>query len=591
LSLINELKRRNVFRVGVAYVVVAWLILQVSDVILNNTEAPGWVFDVILLLLGIGLPLVLLFAWAFELTPEGLKREKGVDRSRSVTPQTGKKLDRVILVVLLLALGYFAYDKFVLSAGRESARVEAAVEQAGVQDEEVHQDDKSIAVLPFVNMSSDPEQEYFSDGLSEELLNLLAKIPELKVASRSSAFQFKGEKIDLVDVAQKLKVAYVLEGSVRKSGNQLRITAQLIKAGDGFHLWSETYDRSLDNIFAIQDEISAAVVDALKIELLGEKPKADVVDPEAYALLLKARYLYDKWGKDNFAAAVEAYKQALDIDPGYADAWAGLSVTYLTQTQSGYLTGEEGLLLARAAVDKALNLNPDLATAWARLSLIQSIFEWDWTEADKSVQKALALAPNDRRVLGAAGNLANMLGRPDEASSHFQRVLEDDPLDLVTLYNSADMLHRQGQLEQSEAGYRRLLELNPEDWGSHTQLAIIMLQQGRAQEAWDELELEVDPQQQEYGRILALSALGKNDEAAQRLQTFIENNQSWAAFLIATVYAWQGDADTAFQWLDSAYEKRDGWMSGLLKEPLFTTLHDDPRWVALVDRMGLPHNY
>jgi len=591
LSLFNELKRRNVLRVGAAYVVVAWLILQVADVILNNVEAPGWVFHVILLLLAIGLPLILLFAWAFELTPEGLKREKEVDRSQSVTPQTGKKLDRVILVVLLLALGYFAYDKFVLSAGRESARVEAAVEQAGAQEREVRQDEKSIAVLPFVNMSSDPEQEYFSDGLSEELLNLLAKIPELKVASRSSAFQFKGEKIDLIDVAQKLKVAYVLEGSVRKSGNQLRITAQLIKAGDGFHLWSETYDRSLDNIFAIQDEISAAVVDALKIELLGDAPRAAVVNPEAYALLLKARYLHAKWGETNFAAAVEAFKQALAIDPEYAEAWAGLSVTYLTQTQSGYLSGGEGLRLARAAVDKALALNPNLATAWARLSLIQSVFEWDWKGAEQSERKALALSPDDPRVLGAAGNLANMLGRLDDALGYYQRILEEDPLDLITLYNVADMLHRHGQLEQSEAAFRRLLELNPEDWGSHTRLAIIMLEQGRAQEAWNELELEVDPQQQEYGRILALSALGRSAEAGQRLQTFIEENQSWAAFLIATIHAWQGDPDAAFAWLDSAYQQRDGWMSGILKEPLFTPLHDDPRWVALVDRMGLPHNW
>ena len=409
------------------------------------------------------------------------------------------------------------------------------------------------------------------------------------MASRSSAFQFKGEKIDLVDVAHKLKVAYVLEGSVRKAGNQLRITAQLIKAEDGFHLWSETYDRSLDNIFAIQDEISAAVVDALKIELLGAAPKADVANPEAYALVLKARYLYAKWGKENFAAAVDTYQQALAIDPEYAEAWAGLSVTYLSQTQSGYLEGKEGLVLARSAVDKAVALDPNLATAWARLSLIQSVFEWDWAGAEQSLQKALDLAPTDARVRGAAGNLANILGRVDEALVHFQGLLVADPLDMINLYNAADTLHRQGQLQESELAYRKLLDLNPEDWGSHTQVAIIMLQQDRAQDAWIELELEVDPQQQEYGRILALFALGKDEEARQRLDQFIEKNQSWGAFPIATIYAWNQDADTAFKWLDRAYAQHDGLMSNVLMEPLFTKLHDDPRWLALIDKMGLPH--
>jgi TolB-like protein/Tfp pilus assembly protein PilF len=571
----------------------AWLVMQVADVVLSHITAPSWIFQVLMLFLAIGLPFAVFFAWAFELTPEGLKRESEVDRTQSITPQTGKKLNLMITVVLLLALGYFAVDKFMLSSTREQAAIESAVNQAASQavtDKAADAaSDKSIAVLPFVNMSSDAEQEYFSDGLSEELLNLLAKIPELKVASRSSAFQFKGEKIDLVYVAHKLKVAYVLEGSVRKAGNQLRITAQLIKAEDGYHLWSETYNRSLDNIFAIQDEISAAVVDALKIELLGAAPKAKVVNPEAYALVLKARYLYAKWGKENFAAALEAYQQALAIDPDYAEAWAGLSVTYLSQTQSGYLEGKEGLVLARDAVDKAVALNPNLATAWARLSLIQSVFEWDWTGAGNSVQKALGMSPNDVQVLSAAGNLANLLGHLDEALAYYQRVLADDPLNMINLYNAADMLHRQGQLEEAERAYRKLLDLNPEDWGSHTQVAIIMLQQNRAQDAWNELELEVDPQQQEYGRILALFSLGKDEEARQRLDQFIEKNQSWGAFPIATIYAWNQDADTAFKWLDRAYEQRDGLMCSVLKEPLFAKLHDDPRWLELVDKMGLPH--
>ncbi len=299
MALFEELKRRNVFRVAIAYVVVAWLALQVADVVLNNVEAPAWVFTVIVLVLGIVFPLVLVFAWAFEMTPEGLKREHDVDRTQSITTRTGRKLDLTVIAILTLAVGYFAYDRFISADGGPAP------------DEFV---DRSIAVLPFVNMSSDEEQEYFADGLSEELLNLLAKIPELRVASRSSAFQFKGQRIDISVVAQQLNVAHILEGSVRKDGDRLRITAQLIKADDGFHMWSESYDRELSSVFAIQDEIANAVVDALRVELLGEAPKAAETDPEAYALYLQGRYFYNLGDTQDWTNSVDAYQHALEID-------------------------------------------------------------------------------------------------------------------------------------------------------------------------------------------------------------------------------------------------------------------------------------
>jgi TolB-like protein/Flp pilus assembly protein TadD len=548
MSLFQELKRRNVFRVSIAYVVIAWLVLQVADVILNNVAAPDWVFHVILLFLGIGFVLVVVFSWAFEMTPEGLKRESEVDRTHSITPQTGRKLDRLITGVLVLALAYFAIDKFVLSepsgaVTEQGKRMETLPPEAGQATTDDASPVKSIAVLPFVNMSSDPEQEYFSDGLSEELLNLLAKIPDLKVASRSSSFQFKGEKFDLQDVAAKLNVAHVLEGSVRKSGNQLRITAQLIKADDGYHMWSETYDRSLDNIFAIQDEISAAVVDAMKIELLGEAPKAEVVNPEAYALWLKGRFVYAKWGKENFETAIDAYRQAIAIEPTFAQAWASLSVAYLTQTNSGYLAREEGLLLARDAVDRALALQPDLPEALARLAVIQAQFEWDWAGATTSVEKALQLAPGNTIVLSAAGNVMSATGNLEAALRHFQGILEIEPLDLIGLYNTANQLHTLGRQEEAEKTYRQLLELNPQDWGTHTQLALIMLHQDRFDEAWDELKLEVDPQQQEWGRLMALHSMGRSEEADQRLQAFTAEHASWAAPLIAMVHAWRQEPD------------------------------------------------
>jgi TolB-like protein len=277
MSFFDELKRRNVVRVAIVYVITAWLVLQMADVVLNNIEAPGWVFQVIMLVLGLSLPIVLVFAWAFEMTPEGLKRERDVDRGQSITHHTSRKLDFAIIAVLVLALGYFAYDKFVLqptggdapsaagddTAKRDEPTAAGAPQQANVQGPA----EKSIAVIPFVNLSSDPEQEYFSDGISEELLNVLAQLPGLRVAARTSSFQFKGKSLDISQIADTLNVAHILEGSVRKSGTKLRITAQLIKADDGFHIWSKTYDREMTDIFTIQDEIAGAISEALKVQL------------------------------------------------------------------------------------------------------------------------------------------------------------------------------------------------------------------------------------------------------------------------------------------------------------------------------------
>ena len=265
MSFFEELKRRNVVRVGVVYLIAAWLLAQVADLLLENFNAPDWVIQAILVVLIIGFPLALIFAWAFELTPEGLKKEKDVDRSQSITPVTGRKLDRAIIVILVIALSYFIWESRVQHQHSEAPEQQAVVEPAPAEPSA-----KSIAVLPFVNMSSDPEQEYFSDGISEEILNSLAKIKELKVAGRTSSFAFKGQNQDLRQIGDTLGVEHILEGSVRKSGAQVRITAQLIQVDDGFHLWSETYDRELTDVFAIQDEIATAILKQLKAALLED---------------------------------------------------------------------------------------------------------------------------------------------------------------------------------------------------------------------------------------------------------------------------------------------------------------------------------
>jgi TolB-like protein/Tfp pilus assembly protein PilF len=596
LALFDELKRRNVIKVGIAYIVMAWLVLQVADVILNNIEAPGWMFHVLLLFLGIGFLFTVFFAWAFELTPEGLKREHEVDRSQSITRKTARKLDFVIIGVLLLALSYFVYDKFFPSTQYEPDLVEVPSLDEGewtgadfaTETEAAGITGRSIAVLPFVNMSSDPEQEYFADGLSEELLNLLAKIPELKVASRSSAFYYKGKDFKIEDVGRELNVAHVLEGSVRKAGKQLRITAQLIKIEDGFHLWSNTWDRSLDDIFAIQDEISQAVVDELKIQLIGEAPRAQVVNPEAYALFLKAEHIYAKAGKENFERSMVAVKEALAIEPEYADAWRVMSGTYFAQAKNGYIDRGEGIALAREAVEQALAIDPNNGPAWSRLAMIH-MAEFDWAEAEAAVKKALRLAPGNAEVRNNASWLAIIHGRQEEALELRQRNLDDDPLDLTAQYNVAASLSHMGRLEEAETAFRHVLELAPEDGGTHSQLALIYLRQGEPERAMGEIALEPDPEWQEYVSIMVLPAMGRDDEAQQRLDEYITEHAERSPYYIATIYGWFGNHDEALRWLNRAVDVRDVRLRGLKTEFFFTELHDDSRLLELLERIGLPY--
>jgi TolB-like protein/tetratricopeptide (TPR) repeat protein len=474
LSLFNELKRRNVFRVGIAYIVMAWLVLQVSDVILNNITAPGWVFHVLLLFLAIGFPFAVFFAWAFELTPEGLKKEKDVDRSKSITRVTGRKLDYVMIAVLVLALGYFTFDKFVLDPSRDAELVQATTEAVAEQATEsgkADAADKSIAVLPFVNMSNDPEQEYFSDGISEELLNVLAQFPGLQVAARTSAFQFKGQNRDIAGIAQQLHVNHVLEGSVRKSGNRLRITAQLIDAESGFHLWSETYDRELDDIFAIQDEISAAIGDALKIELklgIGEHGVALPSIPAAstalaYEYYLKGRQLMNQRSRNGLEEAVTALERSLELDERYAPSHAQLAIAITLLRKGGGSYGdfsmEEVLVRAMPHVDRAFELNANLAEAFAAKSLIAN-FQGNYPESLKNSEKALALNPSYVDVINWRYITFMYTGQWTQASEIMDHMMAVDPLSIIGQMNYVALLARTGRFEEAERAADELEKLN-----------------------------------------------------------------------------------------------------------------------------------
>jgi TolB-like protein len=592
LSLFHELKRRNVFKVSVAYIVMAWLVMQVADVVINNISAPPWVFHVLLLFLAIGLPFAVFFAWAYELTPEGLKREHEVDRTQSIAPKTSKKLNIMILAVMLLALGYFAYDKFVLDASREAALIEsttqAVTEQAAVAEKSASfGTEKSIAVLPFVDMSPEKDQEYMSDGIAEELLNLLARIPELKVTSRSSAFSFKGEKINIPDVAKKLKVAYILEGSVRKAGEQLRITAQLIDTSTDTHLWSATYDRSLDNIFAIQDEISNEVIKALRIQLLGDAPSTASTDTEAYTLYLKGKHFEALDGMESWELSESAYKAALAIDPNYAPAWAGLSFTLNNRAIFGYIDVHEGTEASRQAAIRALELDDTLADAWAALAAIQFTYDWDWDRAAGTIRTALQYGPRNMVALETATAIYRGLGRSEQAIDIARKAVELDPISLSSLRNLAVTYWLAGKFSESEKMFYQIMELYPELETIRAFLAVQLQLQEKPEEAMRFIDPDSENVWQRFASAMVLYSLGRDEDSMRVLGGLIEEYNEALAFQIAEIHAVRGSPDEAFEWLELAYQQKDAGFIQILLDPFLVSLHDDPRWELLLENVGV----
>lgn len=592
MSLFLELKRRNVLRVGAAYVVVSWLVIQVTETIFPLFGFDDTPARIVVIVLAIGLIPVIIFSWAFEMTPEGLKKESEVDRSQSIAPHTGKKINRAIMVVLALALGYFALDKFVLNPQREAAmekQVAAQVEEArreGRSEALVESyGDKSIAVLPFVNMSSDIEQEYFSDGLSEELLNLLAKIPELRVTSRSSAFSFKGKDFKIADVGRELNVSNVLEGSVRKSGNMVRITAQLISVDGDVHLWSETYDRSLDNIFAIQDEIASKVVTELKITLLGNAPDARKTDPEAYALFLQGRHLRRQTIAGAYDKAQALLQQALEIDPDYAEAWVELASTYTNQANLGLRPYDEAFLLAREAIDKAITIDPENAQAHASLGYIARSYDNDLVAAAYQLQLALQLEPTYTDIIRSAASLIMSLGRLDEAIALSEFVVARDPVSPRSHSNLALYYTYAGRWDNAMASSRTVLALSPGYSAGHYQIGIASLFKGEPQAALEAMQAEKSI----WGMIglpLAYHALGRKDDSDAALAALIEKYEKGAPYNIAYIFAYRNEVDLAFEWLDKAEEYKDTGLTDIINEHLFFNLHEDPRWLPFLERLG-----
>jgi len=568
-SIFGELKRRNVWRMAVLYAVTAWLIMQVAEVLVGLAALPESIGKAVLGILAIGFPIALIFAWVYEITPEGIKLEKEVDRSESITHTTGRRMDFVVIAVLTAAVIVFAYDKWWLGPS-----------------DGFRPPPNSIAVLAFANMSPDAGQEFFSDGISEELLSLLAKVPELQVISRTSAFSFKDKDVKLTDVARELNVAHILQGSIRWAGDRLRITAQLIDTQSDAHLWSETYDRTLDDIFVIQDEIAAAVVEKLKVTLLGAAPVVDATDPQAYALYLQARFLSRQGTAENWEQAIAMFEQVLAIDPEYAAAWAGLANVYSRQAENSLRPIEEGYALSAQAATQALAIDPSYAPAHARLGWIAMHNQGDLAAAARHYQRALELDPTNIGIIFSAASFAESLGRLEQVIALEQYALIRDPLDPVAHNNHGDSFLSVGRFNEAIAAFRTALTLSPGYIGAQYRIGVALLLKGEPETALDAMQKEPFKAWRLIGLAMAHHALGRQADSDAAVAELVENYEQDAAYNIAYVMAFRGAVDEAFEWLDKAVLYNDPGLAEIVNEPLFANIKSDPRWLPFLESVG-----
>ena len=489
-----------------------------------------------------------------------------------------------------------------LDVSKELRAIRRGLERGGSPSTGGPQQVASIAVLPFANRSADANDEYFSDGLADELLNVLAKIKGLRVTARTSSFHFKGKDTTIAEIGRTLGVATVLEGSVRKAGNRIRVAVQLVRVEDSSHLWSESYDRTLDDIFAVQDDIAQSVVKELRTTLLGGTPdsdasgqaKADVAqaakgratDPEVHRLCLQATYLLRQSTLASSARGIELLKQVLELDPRFALAWAWLGNAYSGLAYNGLLE-KEAVDRGREAVARALELEPDLADGYAALAGIQMNHDWDWDGAARSLRRAMELTPASSFVLRRAALLASKQGRFDDALEYCRRALEQDPL-LAGVYGAIGItLEVTGRLEEAEAAYRKVVELTPDSILAHAQLSLVLLAQGRGDEALAEAAREPEETYRLWAIAIIEHDLGHKMQSDEALRTLIEKHGDDSAVQVAEVQAVRGEIDAAFEWLERAYEQRDAGVSDLFALRGLRSLQADARWRVFVRKVGL----
>jgi serine/threonine-protein kinase len=567
-SFFGELKRRNVYKVAIAYIVGGWALAQGLAQVLPVFSIPNWVIQLIVLLIILGLPVALGLAWAFELTPEGLKRTEDVDEAAAAAHKKRAWI-YVVIVGALVSTGLFFLGRY------------SAMDTAPRQ---------SIAVLPLINESGDPKDEYFSDGLSEELIAALAQISGLKVIGRSSSFRFKDRKEEPKTIGEKLGVSTLLDGTVRKQGDRVRIVAELVNAADGIQLWTQTFDRQLKDIFTVQQEIARAVAESLKVTLLGtdsRSAQASATDnAEAHNAYLQGHFYLVRRNTEDFRKAIDYYDQAIQLDPNYALAHAERAEALVFM---GDLTGQRPTAYPKAHVDaeKAVAIAPDLAEARAALGFVLCLAEWKFTEGLAELRRAKELSPANPTANDLLARIIVYLGRIDEAERQARQAVELDPLSTVTHGNLARVLFFAGKLDKADSAARKAAELQPTGAGSHRFQVLVAAQRGDGEAALREAQLEPDPRFRRFELAVAHYVRGNREAADAALADLIANAREGFAYQIAEVYALRGEKDKAFEWLQTAFDDRDAGMLGLLVDPLLRGLRDDARYKNLLAKVGL----
>lgn len=582
---IAELKRRNVFKVALVYFIASWLTMQVVDVMFPALHLPEWLTSAVAAFLIIGFPFAVIFAWAFELTPDGIKREKDVDRSESVSPQTGQKLNHAVLIVLAIAVAFLLADKFVLH--KDTATLDEPVAAAP-------EEKPSIAVLPFVNMSDDRENEYFSDGLSEELLNLLAKISQLHVAGRTSSFKFKDTNEDLRVIGEALNVQHVLEGSVRKSGARLRITAQLIDTENGYHLWSDTYDRDLTDIFAIQDEIAGHVVEELKAHLLGAEvvtSNQGTTNADAYNDYLLGNYFLEHTSADNLSRAVKAYESAIRKDPSFARAYAALAIAQ-QQTFAGWASSSSGdfienFAIMRKTVDTAMALAPNDPDVLMAKTMSNLVVDWNLPGAIAITERVLQMHPNNAIALGWHGSNLLFARRFSEAEQALLKAAELDPLSPSVLRTLGDVYMADNRCDEAIETYEQALRMSPESGRFYGRMARCRLFQDDIEAAKTYNAKEPVAWVRETNDLIIMGRENPKPAWEAAVAAYETEYGYGNSYQMAEIYADAGDLDKVFEWLDHAARVRDPGGPWALVMPFFEEAWQDPRFDAYRARFGL----
>jgi TolB-like protein len=581
-----DLRRRRVFRTLAAYGVFAFAVLQVAEPILHALGLPDWVLRPIVIALVAGLPIVAMLAWAFDLTSRGIERTPPAAPSGGAATAGAAAVGRrpwapLLLVALATAgattlAGYLAYR----ATGSFGNVAGSAV--------------PSVAVLPFTDLSPQHDQEHFSDGLAEELLNALAQVPGLRVAGRTSSFSFKGKADDVRAIGQKLGVTAVLEGSVRKQRDRIRVTAHVVGVHDGFDLWSDQYDRGLEDVFQVQEEIAHAVVQALRVKLLSTQPAATAAHrqaaPQVYDAYLVGKHLAQDTTPDRLRRATASLEHALQLDPTYAPAWAELAKTLFYVSDNAANALERGAARRRAteAAERAVALAPDLPDGYTARGQLRSA-SYDWRGAGEDFERALALRPGDAAVLRLyAGWFAGPLGRSRESAEMLRRALAADPLAASAWSNLGMDLNAVGELDAARDALTRALEVEPGHPFARFHLVVNSLLRGADPQALALAQQEADPMWRLVDLALAHHATGNADAARRALAELVSKGSISWAYQIAEIFAQRGERDQAFTWLDSAYAERDGGLTQAKHDPLLRPLRPDPRWPGLLKKLNLP---